>query len=392
MNPKVSVIMPSLNVAPYIRKCLDSVVHQTLQEIEILCVDAGSTDGTAEILNEYAQKDTRVRVIASDRKSYGYQMNLGLAAAAGEYIGIVETDDFAEPEMFERLFACAEAERLDVVKSSYDLYWSAPAERNELYDATVPTATGRTFAPLFDLMPSEQETLFTKNHAIWSAIYRRAFLTENGIRFTETPGASYQDTAFALKTWCAAKRVRLLPEAYLHYRQDNSQSSIHSTDKVFCICDEYDEVQRWLQARPALCEAGMKAVVRAKFGGYTWNFHRLHGSDAAQAAFLQRFYADFAAHEAKGEIDRACFAADKQADLDLLLTSPNAFYKKLLCVYYRIPYRPRRGACKTEAVPNGCPVIGLSRWDKAVILLRGAVQYVRTHGVKRILNKMKAYE
>ncbi len=380
MNPKVSVIMPSLNVAPYIRKCLDSVVRQTLREIEILCVDAGSTDGTAEILRAYAEKDARIRVIVSERKSYGYQMNLGLAAAAGAYIGIVETDDFAEPEMFERLFLCAKTERLDVAKSSFYLYRSTPVERDELYDATVPTATGRTFAPLMDLTPAERETLFTKNHAIWSAIYRRAFLTENGIRFTETPGASYQDTAFALKTWCAAKRARLLPEAYLHYRQDNAQSSIHSANKVFCICDEYDEAQRWLQERPALCEAGTKAVVRAKFGGYKWNFHRLHGSDAAQAAFLQRFYTDFAAHEARGEIDRACFAADQRADLDLLLTDPSAFHKKLLCAYYHIPYRPRRRARKT-AESNGSPAIKLSRWDRTVILLRGAAQYVRTHGV-----------
>ena len=92
--PKVSIIMPSLNVASYIEECMESVIHQSLQDIEILCVDAGSTDGTLEILNEYAKKDGRIRVIKSDRKSYGCQMNLGMKKASGKYIGIVETDDY----------------------------------------------------------------------------------------------------------------------------------------------------------------------------------------------------------------------------------------------------------------------------------------------------------
>ena len=82
--PKVSIIMPSLNVGSYIRECIESVLAQTLSDIEVLCVDAGSTDGTLEILEKYAKKDSRVRVIHSDRKSYGYQMNLGIQEANSE--------------------------------------------------------------------------------------------------------------------------------------------------------------------------------------------------------------------------------------------------------------------------------------------------------------------
>ena len=92
-RPMVSVLMPSLNVAPYIRQCMESVIGQTLQEIEILCIDAGSADGTAEVLREYAGKDPRVTLLHSDVKSYGHQINMGLENATGEYIGIVETDD-----------------------------------------------------------------------------------------------------------------------------------------------------------------------------------------------------------------------------------------------------------------------------------------------------------
>ena len=89
--PKLSIIMPSLNVHLYIKDCLESVIHQTLHDLEILCIDAGSTDGTWEILEKYAGKDNRIRLIRSPQKSYGYQMNLGIRESTGEYIGIVET-------------------------------------------------------------------------------------------------------------------------------------------------------------------------------------------------------------------------------------------------------------------------------------------------------------
>lgn len=100
---KVSVILPSLNVGKYIGQCLESVVKQTLKDIEIICVDAGSTDGTLETINEYVERDSRVKLIVSDKKSYGYQMNLGISAATGTYIGIVETDDFVSENMYEDL-------------------------------------------------------------------------------------------------------------------------------------------------------------------------------------------------------------------------------------------------------------------------------------------------
>ena len=80
MRAKVSVIMPSLNVAAYIRECLDSVISQSLQELEIICIDAGSTDGTKEILTDYAKRDSRIVLLHSERKSYGRQVNMGLGS------------------------------------------------------------------------------------------------------------------------------------------------------------------------------------------------------------------------------------------------------------------------------------------------------------------------
>lgn len=120
--PKASIIMPSFNVAAYIRECMDSVVRQTLRDIEIICVDAGSTDGTLEILKEYEEKDRRIRVLMSAQKSYGFQMNLGIQEAVGEYVDIVETDDFILPEMYEVLYKYAVQNNADFVKSDFDIF------------------------------------------------------------------------------------------------------------------------------------------------------------------------------------------------------------------------------------------------------------------------------
>ncbi len=95
MNPKVTVIMPSLNVVNYIEECLQSVINQTMEALEILCIDAGSTDGTLEILEKYAESDSRIKLLHSEKRSYGYQVNMGIKLAKGKYVAI--SDHLPEP-------------------------------------------------------------------------------------------------------------------------------------------------------------------------------------------------------------------------------------------------------------------------------------------------------
>lgn len=114
---KVAVIIPSLNSARYIDECIQSVQNQSLKDLQILCVDAKSEDGTLEILAHYAKNDDRIQIILSDKKSYGYQMNLGIKAAKAEYIGIVESDDYIKARMYEELYSLAKAKDCEVVKS-----------------------------------------------------------------------------------------------------------------------------------------------------------------------------------------------------------------------------------------------------------------------------------
>ena len=98
--PYVSVIIPVYNTAPYLRQCLDSVCKQTLQNIEIICINDGSTDNSAEILQQYEEKDSRVCVITQENKGIAVARNIGLQYARGQYIGFVDSDDWIEPNMF----------------------------------------------------------------------------------------------------------------------------------------------------------------------------------------------------------------------------------------------------------------------------------------------------
>lgn len=114
--------MPSFNVAEYIEECMESVIRQTFVDIEIINVDAGSTDGTLEILRKYAEKDTRIRMICSDKKSYGHQVNIGVELAKGKYIGIVDTDDKIANNMYEILYKEME-EDVDYVKGTAEVFF-----------------------------------------------------------------------------------------------------------------------------------------------------------------------------------------------------------------------------------------------------------------------------
>lgn len=326
---KVSIVMPSLNVGQYIRQCIESVLNQTLRDIEVICVDAGSTDGTLEILLEYQQKDSRVHIIQSNRKSYGYQVNLGFDAASGEYLGIVETDDYADAKMFETLYDCAKRHDLDAVKSGFYYYYSKGEERDVPNPIASHIMAGRTFCPTTDFRSKmELVEFFNIKPTIWSAIYRKGFIRANGIRLNETPGASFQDTAFNFKVWACSKRVRLLQECFLHYRQDNESSSINSPGKVYCVCDEYDEMERFLNEHNLIRAKLTPVMVRLKFDTYSWNYQRL--SNELKEEFIKKWHEDFLRHEQEGSLQKPYFEWYKWSAVWKIIEKPEQYHQEQL--------------------------------------------------------------
>ena len=176
--PKVSILMPACNVENFLRECMDSVVNQTLKDIEIICLDDGSKDSTGNILDEYAAKDSRVKVIHKPNSGYGHSMNVGLDHATGEYIGIIETDDFADTEMFEKLYITAKENNADMIKSNYYKYKSKPEPRSTFLEVLKPYERlyGKAFCPA-----DEMEVSCSSLHLDRNLQKRDAYRTEHSV-------------------------------------------------------------------------------------------------------------------------------------------------------------------------------------------------------------------
>ncbi len=317
---KVSVIVPVYNVEKYLQECLESIINQTLKNIEIICVNDGSTDSSLQILNEYAKKDSRIIVINKANSGYGNTMNMGINAARGEYIGIIESDDFADKNMFEELYKLAQEYNADIAKSNWYLYWSKnkfSRKRNNISSSK----TGKLTNSL------EDKTLLRLNPSVWSAIYKRTFINENNIRFLETPGASYQDLAFSFKVFALAKRVILTDKAYLYYRQDNMNSSVKSKTKIYCVCDEYDEIDRFLEQYPQLKEEFKEVEEITRYSGYVSSVLRL--DDSVRPEFVKVFSDHFKEEYQKGTLKTAFFKKINKKDFMTLIETPQKYLKVL---------------------------------------------------------------
>lgn len=269
--PKISIIMPSFNVAPYIRECMDSVLAQTLADIEVIVADADSTDGTREILEKYAQRDSRVTILTDDKKSSGYANNIAIDHATGEYIGIVETDDYIVPDMYEKLYAYAEKYKAEVVKADYDSFTTIQEKR--VFVRHNLLGERKKYNQV--LNPRKNPYVFQAEMFNWAGIYRRDFLNRYEIRHQETPGASFQDNGFWFQVFAFAERVVFIHESYYRYRKDNPNSSINNRKKIFCMCDEYDFAKDRVSRYPEIWSQVYYPYLSKRYGACIWTLRKL---------------------------------------------------------------------------------------------------------------------
>jgi len=269
-NVKLSVIVPCCNVEKYLDQCLKSIVDQTFKEMEIICVNDGSKDNTLSIIEKYASKDKRIKILDKPNSGYGDSMNKGFELATGKYIGIVESDDFIEPEMFKVLYETAVKFDADVVKSNFWFYWGE-TEENELHEYFRKEECGYVICP----HEYDNGSLYGRKPSIWSAIYKNDFIKENNISFLPTPGASFQDTSFTFKVYSSAKKMVCLYDAFLHYRQDNAGSSVNNADKkIDFVFQEYREIEKFIKENQQ--EQELNPIYAAAFyDTCIWTYERL---------------------------------------------------------------------------------------------------------------------
>ncbi len=338
-HPKVSVLVPIFNVEKYLKECLDSIVNQTLPELEVICINDGSTDNSGDIIDTYAAKDPRIVVIHKENSGYGDSMNKGLELATGEYVGIVESDDFAEPNMFEELYNLAKKYTADVAKSNFYSYYTHLDKKSPMWNKDANVVYNKASGVVIRahntknhiipagsakqlIDPRVDQRIFHQSPAIWAGIYNREFLNKNGIGFLPSGGASYQDTGFNFKVWACARRAVFTDEAYLHYRRDNDASSVHNPGKVFCVADEYSEIEKFLKKKNLYPQLA-SVMQKTKFSAYMWNYRRL--TTGLDADFLKHFTKEVKKSLKDKSLNTSYFNKRELRDLNEITQNPDLF-------------------------------------------------------------------
>ncbi len=309
---RVTVLVYIHNAEKFLIDCLKSLSNQILDDMEIVCINDGSTDGSADILEDFSKKESRMRVVSLKKTAgYGRVLNQGIKIASGEYIGIIEATDFVNPEMFIELFALAKKHDADVVKGNYTIFKD---EKDIPKDAILPEESGF----VIDLM--ENTRIFYQPPAIWSGIYKKEFLTKEKIAFLETDACACQDISFNFKVLASGGTIILTDKAYLHHRP--LEITIPEKE-TFNVNTEFAEAEEYLKKKDSWKTFGyiFEAV---KFASYHWTMLHLEKSQIEK--FALRMRAEFHDADNKDMLRRPYFPKNHWRMLRVLLdTSPTAF-------------------------------------------------------------------
>lgn len=318
--PKVSVLVPVYNVSRYLPECLNSLISQSLKEIEFICLNDGSTDDSLKILQEYAARDSRIKIVDKPNSGYGHTLNTGLDLATGEYIGIIDSDDYILPDMYQTLYQCAHDNDLDFVKSNISTFTSCDGynEINVLPLSTNKTYYNRILSPLLN-----KEILTFPMHNV-TGIYKRSFLNGNNVRLNETPGASYQDTGFHFQVFCLARRIMFLDESFYMYRIDNPESSINNPNKTFVSFEEHAFIEKFLNLHPELKNNFVYIHNLIKFRNLIWRYDRI--MPACRKAFLNRISHEFKQSSRNNELNLSVFMPYERKILKKIMRNPFSYY------------------------------------------------------------------
>lgn len=320
--PKVSLIVPTYNVEQYLVECMESITNQTLEDIEVICINDGSTDGSLSILQSYADKDKRIIIVDKENGGYGIGMNIGLEIATGEYIGIVEPDDFVPVNMFGNLYDIAKGNNLDFVKA--DFYRFERATNGDMFlTYNHLSKKEEDYNVVFN--PSETPEAIRWIMNTWGGIYKREFLNKWNIRHNETPGASFQDNGFWFQTFVFATRAMIIDKPYYMNRRDNPNSSVKNMQKVFCVNVEYDHIKDVLIEHPETWNRFKSYYTLKRFHNCLTTLRRIDNS--CKLDYVNRFSKEMKRAYQLDEIDEELFTAAERDNIKLLINQPNMYYK-----------------------------------------------------------------
>jgi glycosyltransferase involved in cell wall biosynthesis len=232
MNPKISIIVPIFNIESYLSRCLDSLLAQSLTEIEIIAVNDGSTDGSGAILRDYADKDTRIVIIEKTNGGVSAARNDGILASSGDYIGFVDPDDWVDPDMYEGMYAAAIQESADIVMCGYIREFGTHSKAKEFElpeqicyrnEEVQEKLLRRLVGPLDEEIAKPE--LLDAWGTVWSKLYRSDLIKNNQIQFIDLSViGTNEDSLFNIHTSYYSKSFLFLNKPYYHYWRANVTS------------------------------------------------------------------------------------------------------------------------------------------------------------------------
>ena len=318
---KVSIIIPVYNVEEYLVECMDSVVGQTLRDIEIICVNDGSSDHSLDILRRYEKQDNRIVLINKENGGYGQAMNRGLERATGEYVGIVEPDDYVPMNMYEDLYEMVSENELDFVKADFYRFKRSKSGSMELYYNHL-SPDNKDYNVVFNPSETPEALRFIMN--TWSGIYKREFLEKYHIRHHETPGAAFQDNGFWIQTFVHAKRAMIIDKPYYMNRRDNPNSSVNSKEKVYCINIEYDYIKTLLMKNPEIWDKFKYMYWFKKYHNYMGTLWRI--GEEYKREYIMRFSEELKRGMALGELKKEVFSENGWNNIQSITEDPERYY------------------------------------------------------------------
>ncbi len=241
---KVSIVMPIYNAYDYLRPAIDSVLDQTLSEIELICVDDGSTDHSLDILKEYQEADTRVRIVTENNAGPSWARNKGLSRARGEFVIFLDADDFYEPTLLEKLYGIAVEKNLDIAISDYDIY----NDKRASFEPKIRNDHEEIFGDGDVVSKNEYPDIIfqcTSNY-VWSKLFRRSFIEGKQLSFNQDLRV-FEDVYFVMTALSLATRIGKCSEVLIHHRVYSEQSKTRLFRKYHHqVPDLYKRIKEFL--------------------------------------------------------------------------------------------------------------------------------------------------
>ena len=257
---KLSIIVPVYNVEKYLPKCLESLIKQTLKDIEIICVNDGSMDNSLAILKEFASKDSRIRIIDNQHQGVAKTRNTGIEQSTGEYIGFVDSDDYIDIDFFEKLYNSATKSNSDIAiasilkhKNFFNIY-NAKYTKEE---------TAITIQDKIKLCEDKKHFFFYA----WNKIYHSGFIKENNIKFSE--GQIYEDVMFAIKAlYYSNKIISVYGTKYHYIEHENSLTKYKDKtgEKEQDLVKAYSELQEFCNSKNIEIPERLNYYTKENFG------------------------------------------------------------------------------------------------------------------------------